>query len=118
MPEVSWLFFKAVRAGLAVKHPYLSHTGRSAAAEEKQPTGPGPEGRKAVLLPRRRYANTPTRSPRDLQVPAAFLLLKARFFKVEQELESSQHGIADGPAISQVDQSSPLYSNQFALERN
>src|ERR1700737_1836550 len=26
------------------KHPYLSHTGRSAAAEEKQPTGPGPEG--------------------------------------------------------------------------
>jgi hypothetical protein len=40
LPEVSWLFFKAVRAGLAVKHPYLSHTGRSAAAEEKQPTGP------------------------------------------------------------------------------
>ena len=26
------------------KRPYLSHTGRSAAAEEKQPTGPGPEG--------------------------------------------------------------------------
>jgi hypothetical protein len=25
LPEVSWLFFKAVRAGLAVKHPYLSH---------------------------------------------------------------------------------------------
>jgi hypothetical protein len=43
-PQVSWLFFKAVRAGLAVKHPYLSHTGRSAAAEEKQPTGRGPEG--------------------------------------------------------------------------
>jgi hypothetical protein len=68
--------------------------------------------------PIRQYADPPTRSPRDLQVPAAFLLLKARFFKVEQELESSQHGIADGPAISQVDQSSPLYSNQFALERN
>jgi hypothetical protein len=34
------VFFKAVRAGLAVKHPYLSHTGRSAAAEEKQPTSP------------------------------------------------------------------------------
>jgi len=43
-PQVSWLFFKAVRAGLAVKRPYLSHTGRSAAAEEKQPTGRGPEG--------------------------------------------------------------------------
>src|SRR5271166_4884319 len=43
LPEVSWLFFKAVRAGLAVKHPYLSHTGRASNAE-KQPTGPGPEG--------------------------------------------------------------------------
>jgi hypothetical protein len=43
-PQVSWLFFEAVRAGLAVKRPYLSHTGRSAAAEEKQPTGRGPEG--------------------------------------------------------------------------
>ena len=39
MPEVSWLFFKA-----RVKRPYASHTGRSAAAEEKQPTGPGPKG--------------------------------------------------------------------------
>src|SRR5208337_4689766 len=43
LPEVSWLFFKAVRAGLAIKHPYLSHTGRASNAE-KQPTGPGPEG--------------------------------------------------------------------------
>ena len=43
-PQVSWLFFKAVRAGLAVRRPYLSHTGRSAAAEEKRPTGRGPEG--------------------------------------------------------------------------
>src|SRR5271166_6664242 len=43
LPEVSWLFFKAVRAGLAVKHPYLSHTGRASNAE-KRPTGPGPEG--------------------------------------------------------------------------
>ena len=34
------MFFKAVRAGLAVKHPYLSHTGRASNAE-KQPTGPG-----------------------------------------------------------------------------
>src|ERR1700735_2132044 len=42
-PQVSWLFFKAVRAGLAVKRPYLSHTGRASNAE-KQPTGPGPEG--------------------------------------------------------------------------
>src|SRR5271157_2469639 len=42
-PQVSWLFFKAVRAGLAVKHPYLSHTGRASNAE-KQPTGRGPEG--------------------------------------------------------------------------
>src|SRR6202012_4384035 len=38
-PEVSWLFFKA-----RAKRPYVSHAGRSAAAEEKQPTGPGPEG--------------------------------------------------------------------------
>src|SRR5271166_4775405 len=43
LPEVSWLFFKAVRAGLAVKHPYLSHTGRASNAE-KQTTGPGPKG--------------------------------------------------------------------------
>ena len=43
LPEVSWLFFKAVRAGQALKHPYLSHTGRASNAE-KQPTGPGPEG--------------------------------------------------------------------------
>src|SRR5271165_1271829 len=42
-PEVSWRFFKAVRAGLAVKRPYLSHTGRASNAE-KQPTGLGPEG--------------------------------------------------------------------------
>ena len=42
-PQVSWLFFKAVRAGLAVKRPYLSHTGRASNAE-KRPTGRGPEG--------------------------------------------------------------------------
>ena len=43
-PPVSWLFFKAVRAGLAVtKRPYLNHTGRASNAE-KQPTGSGPEG--------------------------------------------------------------------------
>src|ERR1700676_5259382 len=42
-PQVSWLFFRAVRAGLAVKRPYLSHTGRASNAE-KQPTGRGPEG--------------------------------------------------------------------------
>src|SRR5271166_4690782 len=42
-PQVSWLFFKAVRAGLPVKRPYLSHTGRASNAE-KQPTGRGPEG--------------------------------------------------------------------------
>ena len=28
-PAVSWRFFKAIRAGLAVKRPYLSHTGRA-----------------------------------------------------------------------------------------
>ena len=39
----SWLFFKAVRAGLAVKRPYLDHNGRASNAE-KQPTGRGPEG--------------------------------------------------------------------------
>ena len=27
-PQVSWLFFKAVRAGLAVKRPYLAHSTR------------------------------------------------------------------------------------------
>jgi len=40
LPEVSWLFFKAVRAGLAVKGPYLNH--RSAlhlAHRFKQPAG-------------------------------------------------------------------------------
>jgi hypothetical protein len=42
--RISWLFFKAVRAGLAVKAHIWIHTGRSAAAEEKQPTGRGPEG--------------------------------------------------------------------------
>src|SRR6202043_1010060 len=42
LPEVSWPFFKAVRAGLAVKRPYLSHTGRASNAE-KRPTGPGPK---------------------------------------------------------------------------
>src|SRR5271170_7416429 len=42
-PQVSWLFLKAVRAGLAVKRPYLSLTGRASNAE-KQPTGRGPEG--------------------------------------------------------------------------
>jgi hypothetical protein len=26
--QISWLFFKAIRAGLAVKRPYLRHTGR------------------------------------------------------------------------------------------
>jgi hypothetical protein len=26
LPEVSWPFFRAVRTGLAVKRPYLSHT--------------------------------------------------------------------------------------------
>jgi hypothetical protein len=43
LPEVSWLFFQAVRGGLAVKRPYLSHTGRASNAK-KQPTGPGPKG--------------------------------------------------------------------------
>jgi hypothetical protein len=43
LPEVSCLFFNAVRAGLAEKRPYLIHTGRASNAE-KQPTGPGPEG--------------------------------------------------------------------------
>src|ERR1700676_612515 len=43
LPEVSWLFFKAVRAGLAEKRPSLCHTGRASHAE-KQQTGPGPEG--------------------------------------------------------------------------
>ena len=43
--RISWLFFKAVRAGLAVKRPYLDPYGpRPAVAGRKQPTGRGPEG--------------------------------------------------------------------------
>jgi hypothetical protein len=43
-PQVSWLFFKAVRAGLAVTKAHIwIHTGRASNAE-KQPTGRGPEG--------------------------------------------------------------------------
>jgi hypothetical protein len=41
--QVGWLFFKAVRGGLAVKRRYLGHNGRASNAE-KQPTGRGPEG--------------------------------------------------------------------------
>jgi hypothetical protein len=47
-PRVSWLFFKAVRAGLAVaKRPYLDRYGPSEQGgrrTEKQPTGRGPQG--------------------------------------------------------------------------
>ena|SRR5271165_6039930 len=44
-PQVSWLFFEAVRAGLSVKRPYLDSYGSSpAVGTEKQPTGRGPEG--------------------------------------------------------------------------
>jgi hypothetical protein len=50
-------------------------------------------------------------------VKAAFLLRKARFFEVKQDLETPQHGIADGAAVSQIDQCGPLQSDQFALER-
>jgi hypothetical protein len=38
-PQVGWLFFKA-----RAKCRIWIHTDRSAAAEEKQPTGRGPEG--------------------------------------------------------------------------
>jgi hypothetical protein len=44
-PQVSWLFFKAVRAGLAVKRPYLDSYGSSESGSrrtDKQPTGRGP----------------------------------------------------------------------------
>jgi hypothetical protein len=53
-----------------------------------------------------------------LKLQAAFILLKTRFFEVEQDLEPSQHGIADGAAISQIDQRGPLPSDQFKLQRN
>jgi hypothetical protein len=43
LPEVSWLFFKAVRAGLAEKRPYLSHTGR-ASKRGKTANWPQPKG--------------------------------------------------------------------------
>ena len=41
LPQVSWLFFKAVRAVLAVKRPYLDPY---PATRKNQPTGRGPEG--------------------------------------------------------------------------
>ena len=83
-PQVSWLFFEAVRAGLAVKRPYLSHTGRSAAAEEKQPTGRGPEGcvengPAAALLvgyvPHHFHAALETKSTRSIESGAGCALL-------------------------------------------
>ena len=73
-----WAVFQgAVRAGLAVKYPYLSHTGRASNAE-KQPTGPGP--RVAMKMGRRlrcssvtyrfRYAPS-TASPARTALPTA-----------------------------------------------
>ena len=42
-PRVSWPFFEAVRAGLAVKRPYLDSY-CSSEQRGKRPTGRGPEG--------------------------------------------------------------------------
>jgi hypothetical protein len=35
-----------------------------------------------------------------LNLQAAFIILKTRFFEIEQDLEPSQHGIADSAAIA------------------
>ena|ERR1700693_718766 len=41
--QISWLFFKAVRGGLAVKRPYLNHTGRARQSPNgKTANWPGP----------------------------------------------------------------------------
>ena len=48
---------------------------------------------------------------------AVFLLLKARFFEVKQDLKTPQHSITDGATVSQIDQGGPLQSDQFALKR-
>src|SRR5208282_3358298 len=63
-PQVSWLFFKAVRAGLAVKRPYLDSYGPS---EQRGKTAnrPRPGGRVA----RRLRIDSDMRPPRAL--PAA-----------------------------------------------
>jgi hypothetical protein len=47
----------------------------------------------------------------ELDVKAAFLLLQPRFFEVKQDLKTPQHGIADGGAVSQIDQCVPLQSH-------
>ena len=36
----------------------------------------------------------------SLRMEAVFLLLKARFFEVKQDLKTPQHSIADGAAVS------------------
>jgi hypothetical protein len=36
----------------------------------------------------------------SLRMEAVFLLLKARFFEVEQDLKAPEHTIADGAAVS------------------
>src|SRR5271157_3249507 len=62
-PQVSWLFFKAVRAGLAVKRPYLD------------PYGPSPAvaGRKnSQLTAARRVALKMGRRPRCSSVTYRF----------------------------------------------
>ena len=43
-PQVSWLFFKAVRAGLAVKRPYLDPYGSIRRGGGKTANRPRPEG--------------------------------------------------------------------------
>ena len=66
-----------VRAGLAVKRPYLSHTGR-ASNTEKQPTGRGPEG--CVE-----------------NGPAAALLVGYVSIKICAHCQSGSDRLADGP---------------------
>ena len=60
MPEVSWLFFKAVRAGLAVKHPYLSHT---VEREKRKNSQLAPAQRVAMKMGRRLPMRVKIRKP-------------------------------------------------------
>jgi hypothetical protein len=85
LPEVSWLFFKA-----RAKHPYLSHTGRSAAAEEN-----------SQLAPAQRVAMKMGRRPRCSSVTSRTSLRAAEAnqtitsLKLVRDAPSSR--LADGP---------------------
>jgi len=88
-PQVSWLFLEAVRAGLAVKRPYLDSYGSSESGgrrTEKQPTDRGRKvalkmgrlGKRVGVSACRRLQSTPIRRYADT------LLQSAPFLRVTQ----------------------------------